>query len=152
LNGRRFDPWQYTVGDLVNVNRKVGASQEFSNPIQVSGCNGECRRLHSELGLPCTGILCGFSGGPAAIVNANGAGHFDPRLPTIGDLVGKTVEAAANSPPVTRRINGKLDLSKPTVGDLTGPKSVRGHTSGRTVSTEPDDFLLHPRKIRMCSR
>jgi hypothetical protein len=76
----------------------------------------------------------------------------------VGDLIGQplgaykppitTVEATANSPPVTHRINGKLDLSQPTVGDL----SVRGHTSMGTISIEPSDITLHPRTIRMCSR
>jgi len=70
---------------------------------------------------------------------------FDPMQYTVGDLVGKKpVEAAASEPPVTRRIDGTFDPMQPTVGDL----SVRGHTSGRTVSAEPDDFLVHPRRIR----
>jgi hypothetical protein len=79
-----FDPMQYTVGDLVNIDQKVTASQELSNP----------------------------------------------------------------SPPVTRRIDGRFDPMQPTVGEL----SARGHTSGRTVSTEPDDFLVHPSRVKEVSR
>jgi hypothetical protein len=96
------------------------------------------------MGLQCSG-LCKV----IASLNQNSAGHFDPMQPTVGDLVGsKTVEAAASSPPVTRRINGKLDLSQPTVGDL----SVRGHTSLKPISIEPSDYLVHPNRIKECSR
>lgn len=147
--GRHFDSMKATVGDLVNVNRKIDASQERSNPIQVSGCNSECRRLHrlhSAIGFPCSKILCSLAGGPLAIVNANGTARFDPMRPTVGDLVDKTVEAAENSPPVTRRINGKLDLSQPTVGDL----SIRG--CGHTSRGLSGDIGLHPRRVREVSR
>jgi hypothetical protein len=75
--------------------------------------------------------------------------RFDPMRPTIGDLVGsKPVEAAASGPPVLRRVDGRFDSMQVTVGDLTGLNPVRGHTSGRTIDAEPDDFLVHPRRIR----
>jgi hypothetical protein len=55
---------------------------------------------------------------------ASAFSRFDPMQYTVGDLVGKKpVEAAASGPSVVR-IDGKLDLSQPTVGDL-----VQGHTS-----------------------
>ena len=133
-----------TVGDLVDVNRKVDASQERSESIRLCPDDSACRRLHDTMGLQCSG-LCKV----IASLNQNGAGHFDPMQPTVGDLVGsKTFEAAASSPPVTRRINGKLDLSQPTVGDL----SVRGHTSLRPISIGPGDITMHPSRIREVSR
>lgn len=73
---------------------------------------------------------------------------FDPMKPTIGDLVGvKAVEAAASSPPVIRRIDGRFDPTQPTVGDLSVTRTIRGHA----ISVEPDDFLLHPRRVKESS-
>jgi hypothetical protein len=119
--GRHFDSMKATVGDLVNVNRKVGASQERSESIQICPDDSACRRLHDTMGLQCSG-LCKVS----ASLNQNSVGHFNQMQYTVGDLVGKKpVDAAASEPPSIRRIDGQLDLSQPTVGDL----SVRGHTS-----------------------
>ena len=124
--GRRFDPTQATVGDLVGKNVNDSRMQIDASALSDSSS----RRL---------GVV-------QAMISSKA---FDPMQPTIGDLVGsKTVEAAVNSPPVTHRINGKLDLSQPTVGDL----SVRGHTSGRTISAESDDFLVHPSRVKEVSR
>jgi hypothetical protein len=149
LPWRPFDPKRPTVGDLVEAGRRLGTSQELSNPIQLCPHDSPCRALHVRLGSPCTGILCGLSGASAAVVNANGAGHFDPMQPTIGDLVGtKTVEAAASCPPVVRRIDGRFDPTQPTVGDLTVRKRVRAHA----ISVEPDDFLVHPSTVKEVSR
>lgn len=124
-SGRRFDAMKPTVGDLVGKNVNDSRMQ-----IDASALSGLSSR---SLGV----VQAMISSKP-----------FDPMKPTIGDLVGsKNVEAAANSPPVTRRINGKLDLSQPTVGNLV-TKTVRAHA----ISVEPDDFVMHPRRIRMCSR
>jgi len=77
---------------------------------------------------------------------------FDPMRPTVGDLVGcKIVEAAASCPPVVRRIDGRFDPMQPTVGDLV-TKTARGHTSLRTISIEPGDIAVHPRRVKGCSR
>ena len=149
LPWRPFDPKRPTVGDLVEAGRRLGTSQELSNPIQLCPHDSPCRTLHATLNLPCMGILCGFSGASAATVNPNSTGHFDPMQPTVGDLVGsKTVEAAASGPPVVRRIDGKLDLSQPTVGDLAARTTIRGHG----LRVEPDDFLVHPSRVKEVSR
>ena len=118
LAGSRFNPMQPTIGDLVGV--KSGASQELCPH------DSPCATLHAVLGVPCLGILCKLSGAPAATVNPNGTGHFDPMRPTVGDLLGINAVDVAASAPVIRRINGVFDLSQPTVGDL-----VQGHTSGK---------------------
>jgi hypothetical protein len=141
-------------GGIVSQESRVEFAE--AKPSGVSGAlcphDSPCRTLHASLNLPCMGILCGFSGASAATVSPNGAARFDPMQPTIGDLVGtKTVEAAASSPPAVRRIDGRLDLTQPTVGDLV-TKTLRGHTSGRTVSAAPDDFLVHPSRVKEVSR
>jgi hypothetical protein len=146
--GRHFDSMKATVGDLVNVNRKVGASQERSESIQICPDDSACRRLHDTMGLQCSG-LCKVS----ASLNQNSVGHFNQMQYTVGDLVGKKpVEAAAASePPTVHRIADIFDPMQVTVGDLV-TKTTRGHTSGRTISIEPGDIAMHPSKIRMCSR
>jgi len=116
--GSRFNPMQPTIGNLVGV--KLGASQELCPH------DSPCSKLHASLNIPCSGI-CGFTGASAATVNSNGADHFDPMKPTVGDLVGsKAVDVAASAPPVVRRADGSFDPLQPTVGDL-----VQGHTSGK---------------------
>jgi len=102
--GRQFDSMKATVGDLVNVNRKVGASHLCPD-------DSACRRLHDAMGLQCSG-LCKV----IASLNRNGVGAFDAMKPTVGDLV----------------------------GDLTARTTIRGHS----IRVEPDDFLVHPRRIK----
>jgi len=103
-----------------------------------------------ELGIDsplCTGMeWSGMVNVPPGRAVASAFSHFfDPMQYTVGDLVGKKpVEAAASGPPAVRRIDGKLDLSQLTVGDLAARTTIRGHG----IRVEPDDFLVHPNRIR----
>jgi len=145
LPGSRFNPMQPTIGDLVGV--KLGASQELCPH------DSPCSKLHASLGVQCLG-MCKV----IASLNPNSTGHFDAMKPTVGDLVGiETVDVAASAPPVVRRIDGRFDPMQPTVGDLVD-LDRNGNPRRPTVSAryiagiESDDFVMHPRKIRMCSR
>jgi hypothetical protein len=72
---------------------------------------------------------------------------------TVGDLIGKNVDDSrmqidASAPPSIRRVDGRLDLTQPTVGDLT----VRKRIGAQDISVERDDFLVHPSRVKEVSR
>jgi hypothetical protein len=90
---------------------------------------------------------------PGRAVTSAFSHFFDPMQATIGDLVGKNIDDSrmqinAGSPPSIRRVNGRLDLSQPTVGDLAARTTIRGHG----IRVEPDDFLVHPSRVKEVSR
>lgn len=156
----RFNPLQPTVGDLVDVNPKVAASQELSNVPQQGKGVGDLvsQKLHdwqephaekSGVGDLVNEPFGAKVQGQAASDHSLVFSSFNSMRPTIGDLVGATVEAAASAPLVVRRINGQFDATQKTVGDLVDanprlPQVIAG--------VESDDFVMHPRRIRMCSR
>lgn len=129
LAGSRFNPMQSTVGDLVGKNVNDSRMQIDASALSY------------------------LSSRPLGVVQAMVSSKpFDPMLPTIGDLVGtKAVDVTASAPPAVRRIDGRFDPMQPTVGDLV-TKTARGHPSLRTITAEPGDITVHPRRIRMCSR
>lgn len=135
--GSRFNSLQPTVGDLVDVNPKVAASQEPSNPPQPATGVGD---LVGQKPYDWQEPLAGKSGVGDLVGQPLGAWHRPP----------KEVVQGQAAPPVVR-INGRFDPLQLTVGDLVENPSL---PVGARYASEIrlDDFAMHPRKIRSCSR
>jgi len=152
---KQFDP--VIVRNALTAFKKDADSLLSGTGIAKNDALGKICSAARELGIDsplCTGMeWSGMVNVPPGRAVASAFNHFfDPMQYTVGDLVGKKpVEAAASEPPVIRRIDGTFDPMQSTVGDLV-TKTLRDHTSGRTISIEPGDITLHPQRIRMCSR